>query len=224
MKIVIINGSPRKNGATYKVLNYFKESLENINPEINIELINLIDYNPKYCLGCQHCYKIGKCIIVDDRINEIHDKINSCDGMIWGSPNYAANISGLLRNFYDRVNVLMALALYRKPCINIVTYENGMTNKVLKMMKEMVGYAGGYNVKSIGIKNPFNKDPLDKKLKCKLDISAKLLIKKIQKNRPPLFYVLYAKIVINIFLKPFLNKHKEQYQGILDTWTEKRII
>jgi len=45
MKIVIVNGSPRKNGATFKILNYFKEALENINSEQNIEFINLIDYN-----------------------------------------------------------------------------------------------------------------------------------------------------------------------------------
>ena len=199
MKITIINGSPRKNGATFRVLNYFQESLGNIYSDVNIEFLNLIDYNLKYCIGCQHCYKTGKCIISDDRIEKIHDIIKNSNGIIWGSPNYATNISGLLRNFHDRVNMLMSQLLYRKPCINIVTYENLMVNKVLKIMKEMVAYAGGYSVKSMGIKNPFNKDPLDKKLKCKIDKFAKIFLKKIQKNKPPLFSVIYSKIVINIF-------------------------
>jgi len=224
MKIAIINGSPRKNGATFKILNCFKESLENIDSDIDIELVNLIDYNFKYCIGCQHCYKTCKCIISDDRINEVHEIIKNSDGLIWGSPNYATNISGLLRNFFDRVNMLMTLLLYRKPCINIVTYENGMAIKVLRVMKEMVSYAGGYNVKSMGIKNPFNKDPLDKKLKCKIEKSAKTLFKKIQKNKPPLRSVIYSKIVINVFLKPFMYKNRKQYQGILNSWIKKGII
>ena len=224
MKIAMINGSPRKNGATFKILNCFKEVLENIDSSIDIEFVNLIDYNFKYCIGCQHCYKTCRCIITYDRIEEVHEIIKNSDGLIWGSPNYATNISGLLRNFYDRVNMLMTQLLYRKPCINIVTYENGMANRVQKIMKEMVSYAGGYNAKSMKVKNPFNKDPLNEKLKSEIEKSAKMLLKKIQKNKPPIFSVIYSKIVINVFLKPFMYKNREQYQGILNNWMEKGLL
>ena len=199
MKITIINGSPRKNGATFAILNYFKETLENVNSDINFEFVNLIDYNLKYCIGCQHCYQTGKCIILDDNIEKIQNIIKSSNAIIWGSPNYATNISGLLKNFYDRANILMSQLLYCKPCVNIVTYENVMVNKVLKIMKEMVIYAGGYSVKSLGIKNPFNNNPLDKKLKLKIERLARILVKKVQKNKPPFLAIVYSKIVINIF-------------------------
>ena len=224
MKIAIINGSPRKDGATFKSLNYFKESLESAYPNIIIEFVNLIDYKLEYCIGCQHCYKAVKCIISNDRIEEIRNIINDSNGVIWGSPNYATNISGLLRNFYDRVNMLMTQLLYQKPCINIVTYENGMANKVIKIMKEMVSYAGGYSVKSLRIKNPFNENPLDEKLKCKIEKSAKIFLKEMQKNKPPLFSRMYSKIVINLFLKPFVYKNKDHYRGIISTWIEKGIV
>ena len=224
MRIAIINGSPRKSGATFKTLSCFKESLENACPDINIEFINLIDYNLEYCRGCQHCYKAVKCIISSDRIEEIYNIINNSDGVIWGSPNYATNISGLLRNFYDRVNMLMTQLLYRKPCINIVTYENGMANKVLKIMREMVSYSSGYSIKSIRIKSPFNENPLDKKSKCKIEKSAKILLKEIQKSEPPLFSIIYSKIVIELFLKPFMYKNKERYKGIINNWIEKGIL
>jgi multimeric flavodoxin WrbA len=226
MKITIINGSPRKNGATYKILNYFKESLEYTHSNINIEFVNLIDYNFKYCIGCQYCYKTGKCIISDDRIEEIHEIIKNSNGIIWGSPNYATNISGLLRNFHDRVHMTMEQLLYRKPCINIVTYENIdiMANNVLNVMKEMVTHAGGYNVKSIAIKNPFNKDPLYKKLKLKIENSAKKLTKKVQKNKPPLFSVVFSKVALKMFLKPFVYKDKEQFKGIINSWVDKGLV
>jgi hypothetical protein len=120
--------------------------------------------------------------------------------------------------------VLVPQLLYHKPCINIVTYENGMAFKVLKIMKEMASYAGGYNVNSMGIKIPFNKDPLDKKLKNKVEKLAKIFLDKIQKNKPPLFSVLYTKIVVNIFLKPYMINNREQYQVILNNWLERGII
>jgi Multimeric flavodoxin WrbA len=224
MKITIINGSPRKNGATFQILNYFKESLERVDSAINIEVIHLIDYNFKYCIGCQHCYKTCKCIISDDRIEEVHEMMKNSDGIIWGTPTYASQISGVFRNFYDRVNMPMSQLLYRKPCINVVTYENAMAFKVLKSMKEMVNNAGGYNAQSMRIKNPFNKNPLDEKLKYKIENSAKILLKKALKNKPPLHSVIYSKILTNVFLKPFMYKNKEQYQGILNQWKEKGII
>lgn len=224
MNIVIINGSPRKNGATFKVLSYFKKSINNVDPTITVDFINLVDYNFKYCLGCQQCYKTGECIIIDDRIEEVYEIIEKSRGLIWGSPNYAANISGLLRNFYDRVNMLMAQLIYRKPCINIVTYENGMAAKVLGSMNEMVRYAGGYKIKSIGIKNPFNKDPLDEKLKRKIEKLSKLFLRRLRINQTPPFSEIYSKIVINVFLKPFIYKNTEQYQGILNIWTDRGII
>ena len=88
----------------------------------------------------------------------------------------------------------------------------------------MTSYAGGYNVKSMGIKIPFNKDPLDKILKRKIEKSAKIFFDKIQKNKPPLFSFIYSKIVVNIFLKPYMIKNREQYQVILNNWLEKGII
>jgi len=222
MKIAIINGSPRKNGATFKILNYFKEILENSDSEMNIKFVNLIDYNFKYCIGCQFCYNKGKCIISDDRIEEIHDIIKNSDGLIFGSPSYATNITGLYRNFYDRVNMLMDRLLHRKPCINIVTYEN-ISLRTLKIMKEMVTYAGGYNINSMAIKNPFNNDPLNNKLKSKIEKASMFLIKKIKINKPPLFSVIYSKI-LNLFLIPFVYKNKEHYQGIINNWKENNII
>src|SRR5215510_12707775 len=100
MRVTIINGSPRKNGATFTILNHFKELLEKNNSGINIEFVNLIALNMGFCIGCQNCYKTGKCIFSDDRVEEIHDIIKSSNGIILGSPTYASNVSGLFKNFH----------------------------------------------------------------------------------------------------------------------------
>ncbi|MCL2441721.1 MAG: flavodoxin family protein [Treponema sp.] len=224
MKIVIINGSPRKNGACGKMLKYLKDYLEKENPEIKIDLINLIDFNIKYCTGCQNCYKTGKCVITDDNIENIHDLIKSADGIVFSNPVYASNVSGLFKSFHDRVHMTMEQLLYRKPCITLVTYENLMGHKTTNILKEMVSNAGGYTVSLLTIKNEFNNDPLTRKNKAKIERASSNLVRKIVRNKPPLFSLLYTKIAINFFLKPFVFKNKEKFKGIIDSWAEKKLI
>jgi multimeric flavodoxin WrbA len=224
MIITIINGSPRKNGATAKILKYFKECLEKYYSNVNVNFTDLIDHNIKYCTGCENCYKTGKCIIADDNVENIRDLIKSSDGVIFSSPTYASNVTGLFKAFYDRVHMTMEHLLYRKPCITIIVYENLMGHKTTRIMKEMVMNSGGYTVSSLTIKNEFDKNPLTDKNKCKIEKSVKIFVKNIKNNNPPLFSKLYTKIAINIFLKPFVFKNKEKNKGIIDSWLENKII
>jgi len=224
MKIVIINGSPRKNGSIGKILIYFKKYFEENYSGIDIEYINLIDCNIKYCIGCQNCYKTGKCIITDDNVEKTHDIIKSCDGIIFSSPTYGTNVTGLFKTFYDRVHMTMEQLLYKKPCMLITVYENIGGNKVIKIMKDIVKNSGGYVPVSLLIKNSFNKDPLNDKNIKKIKKSGKIFVEKIKKNKVPVFSKLYTKIAVNIFLKPFVFKNKENNKGIIDSWLEKKII
>jgi multimeric flavodoxin WrbA len=224
MKIVIINGSPRKNGATSKVLKSLNEILNKNYPEVIIEFVNLIDCNIKYCMGCKVCYKTGKCVIENDNVETIHDIIRESDGIIIGSPTYASNVSGLYKNFHDRVHMTMEQLLYNKPCINITTYENAMGNKTIKIMKEMVMNAGGYNIGSLVIKNTFNHDPVNEKFKIKAERIVEKIIGEINKKRIPLFSKIYTTVAVNLFIKRFVYKDRENNQGIINSLKEKKII
>jgi multimeric flavodoxin WrbA len=160
MKIVIINGSPRKNGATNKILNKLIENIKNKLSDTEINHINLFEIKPEYCIGCLNCYKTGKCYNKNDKVEEIHDLMDNCDGIIMGSPTYASNVSGLFKNFHDRVHMTVEQLLYKKPCVVISTYENIIGNKTTSILKEMVLNAGGYVSGSLTIKNGFNKNPV----------------------------------------------------------------
>ena len=224
MKILIINGSPRKNGATGKILKYYNEYFVKNYSNINVELVNLIDYNIKYCVGCENCYKTGKCIITDDNVENIRDLIKTSDGIIFSSPNYASNVTGLFKSFYDRVHITMEQLLYKKPCITLTVYENLMGHKTSGVLNELVMNSGGYTVSSLIIKNIFNEDPLNEKNKRKIEKTGKLFVKKIIKNKPPLYSKIYTKIAINMFLKPFVFKNKENHKGIIESWIESKLI
>ena len=66
MKIIIINGSHRKNSATALILHEIYQKLETY-PNVEIQFYNVADLNLKYCVGCCKCYKNGKCIFNDDQ-------------------------------------------------------------------------------------------------------------------------------------------------------------
>lgn len=58
--VILINGSPRKNGATSSILKYISAMLES--QSLETEIVQTADLNLQYCLGCCKCYKTGKCI------------------------------------------------------------------------------------------------------------------------------------------------------------------
>ena len=63
MKIIILNGSHRKNGATALILNEMYQKQETY-PNVEAQLYNVADFNLKFCVGCCKCYKNGKCFLM----------------------------------------------------------------------------------------------------------------------------------------------------------------
>ena len=103
MKVLAINGSPRKNGNTSILIQtVFKE----LNKEgIETEEIAIGKTNFKGCIACKKCWenKDGYCVIPDHNFNEIVDKMKTADGIILGSPVYIGDVTGQMKTFMDRV-------------------------------------------------------------------------------------------------------------------------
>ncbi|MCK4521525.1 MAG: flavodoxin family protein [Nanoarchaeota archaeon] len=100
MKLLAICGSPRK-GNTEFMLNKVLEGAGNVDKE----LILLRNLDIKHCIGCCVCEKAGKCPIEDD-MQEILKKLEEADAIVIGSPTYFDNVTGLLKNFMDRMHPL----------------------------------------------------------------------------------------------------------------------
>ena len=99
MKILLINGSPRKDSNTELAL---KEVAKSLNEEgIDTEIITLSNNVPG-CKACTACYKLGKCVI-DDIVNEVAAKFKEADGIVVGSPTYYASTNGTVISFLDRL-------------------------------------------------------------------------------------------------------------------------
>ena len=131
-KILLISGSNR-NGNTNYLLNEIKRAID------KTELILLSEYNIKYCKGCLACHKIDKCVIQDD-MKDIIDKIKESDLIIFGIPNYFDNVTGLFKNFMDRLHPLYKSELAKnKRVIFIFTGGGGEKGTKEKMEKAVHG-------------------------------------------------------------------------------------
>lgn len=99
MKVLLINGSPHKEGCTYTALKEVADTLEANG--IKTEMMYLGVKPIAGCIACGNCQKTGKCF-VDDRVNEFIAKLPEIDGIVLGSPVYYAGASGQITSFLDR--------------------------------------------------------------------------------------------------------------------------
>ena len=100
MKVILVNGSPHKQGCTYTALTEIKKTLEK--NEIETEEFWLGNKPTAGCIGCGNCLEKGKCFI-DDKVNEFLEKVPNADGFVFGTPVHFASGSGTITSFMDRV-------------------------------------------------------------------------------------------------------------------------
>lgn len=100
MKVLLLNGSPKSNGNTAIALNEITKIFNENN--IDFEIIHIGNQAIRGCTACGTCSGSSKCII-DDIVNEVAPKFESCDGMIVASPVYYASPNGTLVSFLDRL-------------------------------------------------------------------------------------------------------------------------
>lgn len=84
MKIVAINGSPKKDGNTSIILQSMTEELEKQN--IDTEIIHVGKDLLHGCIACAYCYtsEDHKCVFHDDLLNETAEKMRQADGSQYG--------------------------------------------------------------------------------------------------------------------------------------------
>ena len=100
MRVLMINGSPRKNGNTSIAL----AEMERIFQEEGMEtqVVQVGNQNIRGCIACLSCKQKGKCVF-DDLVNQIAPQFEAADGLVIASPVYYASANGGLISFLDRL-------------------------------------------------------------------------------------------------------------------------
>lgn len=99
MNILILNGSPRPQGNTKKMINAFVSAAGSH----QVDVIDVCRKNIKGCLACEYCHTKGNgnCIQNDD-MQEVYDLLKEAEMLIIASPIYYHGISGQLKCVIDR--------------------------------------------------------------------------------------------------------------------------
>lgn len=100
MKVLLINGSPRKEGNTALALNEMVEVFRSEGVETEVAQVGNKDI--RGCIACGTCYEKGKCVF-DDAVNELAPKLAAADGLVVASPVYYASANATLIACLDRL-------------------------------------------------------------------------------------------------------------------------
>ncbi len=100
MKLLMINGSPHKEGNTYIALREMEKVFHS--EGVETEILHIGGMDIRGCIACGSCMEKGKCVF-DDIVNEAAPKLAECDGLVVGSPVYYASANATLIAFLDRL-------------------------------------------------------------------------------------------------------------------------
>lgn len=127
MKVLLINGSPHKNGCTYTALSEAAASLNENGIETEIFWIGNKAIHG--CIACGGCKDTGRCVF-DDGVNDVSDKMAECDGLIVGTPVYYASPNGSLYSLLDRLFGICP-SLAHKPAAAVASARRGGTTAAI---------------------------------------------------------------------------------------------
>lgn len=132
MRVLLINGSPHKDGTTFRALSEVAKSLNENGIETEIMTVGNQDVGG--CSVCCACTKLGKCV-KDDVVNVIIEKINASDGVVVGSPVYYASLNGTLKAILDRVFFAKKSFAY-KPAASVAVARRAGTTATLDIINK----------------------------------------------------------------------------------------
>lgn len=143
-RVTVFIGSPHK-GATYQAVQEFELNLKSY-ADIDFEYVFLKDCHLEYCKGCRLCFDKGEefCPSKDDR-DLLLEKLHDSDGVIFATPNYAFQVTALMKNLLDRLAfVFHRPRFFGKTFTAIVVYAvpvgGASTVKYLEAMGENFGF------------------------------------------------------------------------------------
>ena len=138
MKVLMLNGSVRKNGNTEAALSEIAKVLEKYGIESEIVAIK----EPvRDCIGCGGCTEEG-CRFGDDGVNEFIKKAKEADGFVFGTPVYYAHPSGRIMSFLDRAFYSGSQAFRFKPAAAVACARRAGTTASFDVLNKYFGITG----------------------------------------------------------------------------------
>lgn len=124
MKVLLIDGSPHREGNTFIALSEAARELEK--QGIDTEIIPIGTQAVQGCIACRKCAQLGRCVFNDNLYNTVRRRLEEgVDGLIVGSPVYYAGPNGSLCALLDRVFFSCGQMLAYKPAAAVAVCRRG---------------------------------------------------------------------------------------------------
>lgn len=141
MKVLLVNGSPHKEGCTYTALTEVEKSLNKEGIETDIFWIGNKPISG--CIACKACVKLKKCVFNNDKVNEFIEIAKDYDGFIFGTPVHWAAASGAIISFLDRVFYADSCggrkSFYLKPAATVISARRAGTTATFDQINKYFG-------------------------------------------------------------------------------------
>ncbi len=141
MKVILVNGSPHKEGCTYTAL---KEVEKILNEEgINTEIFWIGNKAISGCIGCGACSTLRKCVI-NDIVNDFVEKAKEADAFVFGTPVHYAAMAGNMASFMDRLFYSASAGKHKesfmyKPASSVIVARRAGTTATYDQMNKYFG-------------------------------------------------------------------------------------
>lgn len=122
-KVLLVNGSPHKEGCVYTALSEVAGTLE-MN-DIETQIFHIGVKPVRGCIACGKCSELKKCVFEDDVCNELLELMQKADGIVIGSPVYFGGPNGALCAILDRAFFADNGRLNNKPAAAVVSCRRG---------------------------------------------------------------------------------------------------
>lgn len=134
MKVLLINGSPRKDGNTSIALS---EVAKQLSVEgIDSEIVWIGNKPIRGCIACGQCKEqaLGRCVFDDDVCNRISGKFAEADALIVGSPVYYGQPNGALLSIIQRAFYSNGANISGKPAASVAVCRRGGATAVFEVL------------------------------------------------------------------------------------------
>ena len=134
MKVLLINGSPRKKGNTFLALSEVAKTLEA--QGIESEIVQVGTKAVRSCIACGQCQmkQLNRCVFDDDVCNRISEKLDTADALIVGSPVYYGQPNGAVLSLIQRMFFSAGAKVQDKPAAAVCVCRRGGATAAFETM------------------------------------------------------------------------------------------
>lgn len=175
MKIIVLNGSARKNGNTETMANTFAATAREAGHEVSV--IRVEDVNPcKVCMYCAGEGHKGECVQQDD-MTQIYREMETADMMVFASPIYWFSVSAQLKCAIDRFYAPNKVGFHiRSAALLLNSHSENVFDGSIAMYKDLLRYLKWEDKGIVAISGMTAKDSMqqDPRLQQVIDLAKNL--------------------------------------------------